>query len=96
MGAAEANRRVERENLRLLDRITALNERRRINSLQTSIACAARSREALAFSKTQRRCATVSLLSSNTISVLNRQCGAFCGKVYGRPDVVMQHAHATA
>ena len=41
MGAAEANRRVERENLRLLDRITALNERRRINPLQTNIACAA-------------------------------------------------------
>ena len=39
--AAEARKRVERDNLRLLDRITELNERRRINPLQQNIACAA-------------------------------------------------------
>ena len=32
---------MERENLRLLARITELNERRRINPLQMNIACAA-------------------------------------------------------
>ncbi|KAK9845983.1 hypothetical protein WJX81_007616 [Elliptochloris bilobata] len=36
--AEESQRRVEGENLRLLERITALNERRRINPLQRNIA----------------------------------------------------------
>lgn len=40
IAATEARKRVERENLRLLDRITELNERRRIDPLQRNIACA--------------------------------------------------------